>query len=289
MSQHKDQRIGVFVDVQNLYYSAKHLYKRKVDFSQILKQAVNRRRLIRAIAYVIKADVRDEENFFEALEKIGFEVRAKDLQIFYGGHKKGDWDVGIAMDIMRLAGKLDVVVLISGDGDFKDLLEHVKALGCRAEVMAFGKTSSSRLKSVCDAFVDMDEQKNKFLIYQPRREFTPKGGPRGKSGDSRDARRDSVGEVSFMQKINMDQPSLAAKEKTVIPMPNEQPKQPEQTLDKKTEKIDEPKTEQVEKVSEAENAKPIKRKGNKPVKKKESSGNSKKKNILNKIIDRVNK
>ena len=101
MSINKAQRIGVFIDVQNMYYSAKSMYKAKVDFSQILKQAVNGRSLIRAIAYVIKTDmVKDEHTFFEALEKIGFEVKTKDLQVFYGGHKKGDWDIGIAMDMI---------------------------------------------------------------------------------------------------------------------------------------------------------------------------------------------
>ncbi|MBI4440133.1 NYN domain-containing protein [Candidatus Woesearchaeota archaeon] len=158
------QRVGVFVDVQNLYYSAINLYDAKVNFSVILKEAVKDRQLVRAIAYVIKADVKDESNFFEALERIGFDVRAKDIQIFYGGKKKGDWDVGIAMDIMRLAGKIDVVVLVSGDGDFRDLLEHVKSLGCRAEVIAFGKSSSSRLIEEADDFIDLDVIKGRILI-----------------------------------------------------------------------------------------------------------------------------
>jgi len=154
----------VFVDVQNLYYSAINLYESKVNFSVILREAVRDRQLVRAIAYVIKADVKDEENFFEALERIGYEVRAKDIQIFFGGKKKGDWDVGIAMDIMRVAAKLDTVVLVSGDGDFKDLLEHVKSLGCRAEVIAFGKSSSNKLVEIADDFIDLDAIRHKVLI-----------------------------------------------------------------------------------------------------------------------------
>ena len=168
MTRHREQRIGVFVDVQNLYYSAKNLYKRKVNFRIILNEAVDGRRLVRAIAYVIKADVRDEKNFFDALEKIGFEVRAKDLQVFWGGAKKGDWDVGIAMDTMRIASKLDTVVLVSGDGDFTDLLHHLKALGCRTEVMAFGKTASSKLIAEADYFVDLEKNTRKFLIAPTR-------------------------------------------------------------------------------------------------------------------------
>jgi len=162
-AQHKHQRVGVFVDVQNMYYSAKNLYNSKVNFVEILKMAVKDRELIRAITYVIKADVNDESNFFDTLESFGYEVKAKDLQVFYGGHKKGDWDVGIAMDIMKLASKLDVVVLVSGDGDFKELLEHASALGCRTEVIAFGKSASIKLKETANLFTDLDKEA-KLLI-----------------------------------------------------------------------------------------------------------------------------
>jgi uncharacterized LabA/DUF88 family protein len=119
-----DQRVGVFVDVQNLYYSARNIYGARVNFNEILKAAVGNRRLIRAIAYVVQADMPDEHNFFEALEKAGFEVKRKELQTYPGGQQKADWDVGIAMDIIKLMNKLDVVVLCSGDGDFKPLLEY---------------------------------------------------------------------------------------------------------------------------------------------------------------------
>ena len=166
-SGHKDQRIGVFVDVQNMYYSAKHLYNSKANFRTILKEAISGRKLIRAIAYVIKADVKDENTFYDALEEMGFEVKSKDLQVFYGGAKKGDWDVGIAMDVMRLAPKLDTIVLISGDGDFSDLLEHAKSLGCRTEVLAFGRTTSHRLKEVADLFIDFDKSR-KYLLTKKK-------------------------------------------------------------------------------------------------------------------------
>jgi uncharacterized LabA/DUF88 family protein len=164
VNKHKAQRVGVFIDVQNLYYSAKQFYHAKVNFAHILKTAVSGRQLIRAIAYVIKADIKEESNFFDALTKIGYDVRSKDLQTFYTGAKKGDWDVGIAMDIMRMADKLDVVVLVSGDGDFKDLLEHCKALGCRTEVIAFKKTTSSRLFNEAEEFHDLGKELNKSLI-----------------------------------------------------------------------------------------------------------------------------
>ena len=165
MRINKEQRVGVFVDVQNLYYSAKNLYKAKVNFAQVLREAVAGRKLVRAIAYVIKADIKEEKSFFDALEKIGYEVRSKDLQTFAGGAKKGDWDIGIATDMIELANKLDTLILVSGDGDFVDLLQHLRrAMGCRIEVMAIGPSSSGKLREEADEFVDIDKNKSRYLI-----------------------------------------------------------------------------------------------------------------------------
>ncbi len=158
------QRVAVLVDVQNMYYSAKHLYNAKVDFEKVLDTAVQNRKLIRAIAYVIKANISDEQKFFDALSRIGYEVKAKELKVYYGGEKKGDWDMGIAIDAIELAEKLDAVVLVSGDGDFTYLLEHLNAKGVRTEVLAFGKSTSKELEEEAVNFVDMDKKKEKILI-----------------------------------------------------------------------------------------------------------------------------
>ena len=161
----KQQRVGVFVDVQNMYYSARNLYKAKVNFKAILQEGVKGRNLIRAIAYVIEAQELKEKSFFEALENIGFEIKAKELQVFYGGMKKGDWDIGIAMDCIELAPKLDTVILVSGDGDYKELIEHLqRAMGCRVEVIAFGRSASIKLKETADQFIDLDINFKKYLI-----------------------------------------------------------------------------------------------------------------------------
>lgn len=161
----KDQRVGIFVDVQNLYYSAKHLYNAKVNFSTILKEAARNRKLIRAIAYVVKTEMMKEKTFFDALQKIGFEIKAKELQIFFGGAKKADWDIGLAMDAIEMAPKLDTVIIISGDGDFVPLVQHLKrAVGCFVEVIAFGKSASSKLKEEADYFIDMDNQFRRYLM-----------------------------------------------------------------------------------------------------------------------------
>ena len=169
MSQHKDQRVGVFVDVQNLYYGARQVYNAHVNFSNVLKDAVSGRKLIRALAYVIKADVGEEQSFFDALSKMGYEVKMKDLQIFYGGMKKGDWDVGISIDAIELAPKLDVAVRVSGDGDYLPLVQHLKmAMGCRVEVIAFGKSCSMKLKEGADSFLDLDQNPAKYLIKRSK-------------------------------------------------------------------------------------------------------------------------
>lgn len=159
-----DQRVGVFVDVQNLYYSARNIYNSRVNFNEILKEAIGNRKLIRAIAYVVKADMPEEHSFFEALEKAGFEVKSKDLQTFAGGSQKADWDVGIAMDIIKQMNKLDVVVLASGDGDFAPLLEYLQMTGQLTETVAFGKSTSSKIKELTDHFIDLDEDPRRFLM-----------------------------------------------------------------------------------------------------------------------------
>jgi len=162
--KHREQRVLVLFDVQNMYYSAKHYYDTKVNFKEILNSAVSGRRLIRAIAYVIKTEIKDETNFHDALHKIGIEVKAKDIQIFPGGAKKGDWDIGIAMDAVRLSNKADTVVLVSGDGDFAELLKYLKSHGCRTEVIAFAQTASKHIRAEADDFLDLSKNTSKFLI-----------------------------------------------------------------------------------------------------------------------------
>lgn len=146
-----------------MYYSARQLYQRKINFTEVLKHAVAGRKLVRAFAYAIKTDVAAEPKFHEALQRVGFDVRLKDLQVFFGGAKKGDWDVGIAMDIVRFIPKLDVIVLVSGDGDFKDLLEYASSMGCRTEVISFEKTTSSRIIETADLVTFMDKNLKTFL------------------------------------------------------------------------------------------------------------------------------
>ncbi len=163
MKKYKDQRVGVLVDVSNMYHSAKNLYKKRVDFKEVLKEVVVGRKLIRATAYVIKTETEEEMPFFEALSQQGFEVKMKDLQIFAGGAKKADWDVGITVDAIKLGNNLDVIILITGDGDYLPLVNYLQnTQGCLVEVAAFRQTASSKLIEEADDFINLSENK-KFL------------------------------------------------------------------------------------------------------------------------------
>lgn len=163
--KHKEQRVGIFIDAQNLYHSAKNLYHARVNFGQVVKDALAGRALIRAIAYVITTESGEESAFFEALTKMGIEAKTKDLQIFAGGSKKADWDVGLAVDAIKMAPKLDTVILVTGDGDFVPLVEYLQMNeGCQVEVVSFGRSSSLKLKEAVDEFVDLDTNARKYLI-----------------------------------------------------------------------------------------------------------------------------
>ena len=167
--KHPDQRVGVFIDVQNMYYSAKNLFGMKVNFGNIVKEAPAGRKLIRAIAYVVSTESKEEQPFFDALYNLGIETREKPLQIFYGGEKKADWDVGLTVDAIRLAPMVDAVIVVSGDGDYVPLVEYLKNQGKQVEVAAFGETTSSKLIEAVDDFMDLSADKAKFLIQDYRR------------------------------------------------------------------------------------------------------------------------
>lgn len=167
--KHPEQRVGVFIDVQNMYYSAKNLFGAKVNFGNIVKEAIADRKLIRAIAYVVRTETKEEQPFFDALYNLGIETKERPLQVFYGGDKKADWDVGITVDAIRLSPSLDAIVLVSGDGDYIPLVDYLRNQGKQVEVVAFGGTTSSKLVEAVDHFIDLGLEKEKFLI--PSREL----------------------------------------------------------------------------------------------------------------------
>jgi uncharacterized LabA/DUF88 family protein len=166
--KHSEQRVAVLIDTQNLYHSAKNLYNSKVNFKSVLEECVAGRVLVRATAYVITTESGDEKAFFEALEKAGIETKTKNLQIFAGGAKKADWDVGLAIDAVKLASKTDAIVVVSGDGDFVPLVEYLKSHGVQVEAAAFGRSTSARLIESADDFIDLDSNPKRFLMRGPQ-------------------------------------------------------------------------------------------------------------------------
>ena len=156
---HSNQRVGIFIDVQNLYHSAKNLYHGRVNYKELIKHLVAGRQLIRAVAYVVKSETAPgEAAFFEALEKEGLELRSKDLQIYPDGTKKADWDVGMAVDAIRMAPFLDSVILVTGDGDFCPLVDYLKwGVGRLVEVAAFRRSASGKIQEAADRFINMED------------------------------------------------------------------------------------------------------------------------------------
>ena len=170
--KHPEQRVGIFIDAQNIYHSARNLYNRRVNFGEVVKSALAGRKLVRAIAYVITSEAGDEKAFFDALTNVGIETKTKDLQVFSSGAKKADWDVGLAVDAIKMAPKLDTVIIVSGDGDFIPLVEYLQINeGCQVEVVAFGKSSSMNLKEITYDFLDLSEDPKRYLIgFAPQKQ-----------------------------------------------------------------------------------------------------------------------
>ncbi|MBU6500488.1 MAG: NYN domain-containing protein [Patescibacteria group bacterium] len=174
---YSNQRVGIFVDVHNLYHSAKNLYHGRVNYSELIKYLVGDRQLIRSMAYVVKSEgiieqpvrptagtrrgapvLSTEAAFFEALENAGLELRVKDLQVYAGGMKKADWDVGMAVDAIRMSSFLDVIILVTGDGDHLPLVDYLKwGVGRLVEVAAFKRSASAKLQDAADKFINIEE------------------------------------------------------------------------------------------------------------------------------------
>lgn len=168
MTQHVAQRVAVLVDAQNMYHSAKHLHSARLNFGKAIESAVDGRPLVRAIAYVAKSKTGEETAFFEALKEKGIELKIKDVQEFSSGAKKADWDVGMAIDAVKLGEKVDVIILLTGDGDFVPLVEYLHGRGVIVEVMAFGESTNAQLRAVADTFFDLSSSRD-LMIRAGRR------------------------------------------------------------------------------------------------------------------------
>ena len=159
-----DQRVAFLIDTQNMYHSAKHIHGARLAFAKVVDMVADHRPIIRAIAYVAKSKTGDEQAFFDALTGAGIELKVKDVQEFHSGAKKADWDVGMAVDAVKLAEKVDVLVLLTGDGDFVPLVEYLHGRGVIVEVVAFAESTNTQLRAVADRFYDISTEGRECLI-----------------------------------------------------------------------------------------------------------------------------
>lgn len=184
MIKHVAQRVAVLVDAQNMYHSAKHLHGARLNFGKAVEGAVGGRPLVRAIAYVAKSKTGEEAAFFDALIEAKIEPKIKDVQEFSSGAKKADWDVGMAIDAVMLAEKVDVIILLTGDGDFCPLIEYLHGRGVMVEVMAFEESTNARLKEIADSFFDLSRARE--YLMRPRRSAGSKSSDDDHAGDDRE-------------------------------------------------------------------------------------------------------
>lgn len=176
-------RVAVFVDGANLYHSIKSYYKAVLDYSRLLEAAVGDRDLLRATFYIVEKHEPDEttntnsaRSFVYNLNKFGYKVRSKPLQVHEAfnaeGERtvshKGDWDVGIVVDMMRLADHAGAYVLVSGDGDYVDAVEYLQSeRGIRVEVISAAQCTSQSLLDACDQHTDLGEIPGLFREKAP--------------------------------------------------------------------------------------------------------------------------
>ena len=165
------ERVAVFVDGANLYHSIKNYYKGVLDYGRLLAAAVGERKLLRATFYIVEKQETDESqgsasarSFVYNLNKFGYKVRSKPLVVHETlspeGERtfshKGDWDIGIVVDMMRLADHADTYVLVSGDGDYVEAVEYLQSeRGIRVEVISAAQCTSQALLDVCDLHTDL--------------------------------------------------------------------------------------------------------------------------------------
>ncbi len=164
MITQSNQRVAVFIDTQNMYHSAKHIHTARLAFGKVVEAITAGSTIVRVIAYVAKSKTGEESAFFEALTEAGIELRVKDVQEFSSGEKKADWDVGMAIDAVKLAPKCDAVVLMTGDGDFVPLVEYLQEHGIYVEAAAFAESTNATLKETVDKFFDLSTQGKEFLM-----------------------------------------------------------------------------------------------------------------------------
>ncbi len=180
------QRVGVLVDVQNMFYSAYDCFRGRLNYKKLLDAAGAGRQVVRALAYAMR-DGNNQSSFFTMLREVGFELRTKEPRVRPDGTRKGGWDIGIAIEAITLAPKLDVVALVSGDGDFLELVHALKARGVRVEVFAFERNCGRELKEAADLFCAIGEE---MIFREAHAEARPEGREPARQESRRQASHD---------------------------------------------------------------------------------------------------
>ncbi len=150
------KKVIVLVDVQNIYYTSKQIFRRHFDYNEFWAQISNGREVFKAIAYAIDRGDKKQREFQNILRAIGFEVKLKPFIQRSDGSAKGDWDVGIAVDALEFADQVDTIVLASGDGDFDILVEALRKKKKKVEVYGVAKLTADSLKSSADVFYPIE-------------------------------------------------------------------------------------------------------------------------------------
>jgi uncharacterized LabA/DUF88 family protein len=158
------EKVSIFVDVQNIYYTTRQQYGRHFDYNAFWAEAARGREVVKANAYAIAGKDEKLRQFHNILRGIGFEVKLKPFIQRSDGTAKGDWDVGITLDVIEYADKSDIIVLASGDGDFDLLAQKIRTRwGCGFEVYGVPKLTAVSLINSASRFVPIDEK----LLLKP--------------------------------------------------------------------------------------------------------------------------
>lgn len=152
-------RIAIFADIQNIYYTTREVYGRTFDYRRFWQQVGQEGEIVKATAYAISSQDTGQHKFQQALKYIGFEVKLKPFIQRSDGSAKGDWDVGITLDLYEQASSVDKVILLSGDGDFDQLLQRIKQrFGTETEVYGVPALTANSLIQSCDRFIEITPQ-----------------------------------------------------------------------------------------------------------------------------------
>ncbi len=151
------ERVAIFVDVQNIYYTTRQAFSRHFDYRAFWQTVSQGRQIVAAFAYAIDRQNQQQQQFQQILRDIGFTVKLKPYIQRSDGSTKGDWDVGITLDMLEYAGSTDIVVLASGDGDFDLALERIHSkFGVTTEVYGVKKLSAASLINAAKRFIAIE-------------------------------------------------------------------------------------------------------------------------------------